>query len=604
MEQTPQEYYRILSDETSVKLNITKKAIYTIGTIRLLIVVLTAIGIFWGSRYPIIIPVLIGITGICLFLFFMVIHDKYFRRKSYLDAILSICNKEMRLHEYRFDGTNDGSSFEPSTHDFSRDLDLFGPKSLYAYMERSATEIGNRRFIHMMLHPLTDAKCIRERQVAIAELSDQTPLRIDFLANGLTGKRNDNDLENAEQFAQSGPIISGRAIRITVALLPFIYILLIALTVAGIVPGILIFYLFLAMNMFAFFRSKRITIIQTRLTEQLKSLNTYARLIQFIEQGDFKSELLRKLNKTVQSDGTPVSTRIRRLGKLMANLDQRFGVFGFIFLNGFLLWDFKQLLAIELWKKENAPLMKSWLETVAGFDALCALGTFRFNHPDYRTPIIAENDQPLLQAKGLGHPLIPRNICVRNSIDMERRPEFLVITGANMAGKSTYLRTIGVNWMLASMGAPVCAESMAWTPCTLFTSLRTTDSLTENESYFFAELKRLKQMADRLKSGEKMFVILDEILKGTNSADKQKGSMALIKQLIGLHAAGVIATHDLLLGTLAENYPEQIKNFRFEANITNDELTFSYLIQPGIAQNMNAFFLMKKMGIIPRETNP
>lgn len=170
-----------------------------------------------------------------------------------------------------------------------------------------------------------------------------------------------------------------------------------------------------------------------------------------------------------------------------------------------------------------------------------------------------------------------------------------------MAGKSTYLRTIGVNYLLACIGAPVYAKEMQLSPCTLFTSLRTTDSLSDQESYFFAELKRLKQIVDRLEAGEKLFIILDEILKGTNSTDKQKGSLALVQKLVSLNAAGIIATHDLQLGSLADTWPNIIENFRFEADITDNELSFSYKLQPGIAQNMNACFLMEKMGIIPKK---
>ncbi|KAA6305793.1 DNA mismatch repair protein MutS, partial [termite gut metagenome] len=171
------------------------------------------------------------------------------------------------------------------------------------------------------------------------------------------------------------------------------------------------------------------------------------------------------------------------------------------------------------------------------------------------------------------------------------------ITGANMAGKSTYLRTVGINYLLACTGASVCAVQMITYPAKLITGLHTSDSLNNNESYFFAELKRLKFIIDELKAGEKLFIILDEILKGTNSTDKQKGSFALMKQLIALQANGIVATHDLALGTLADDFPNEIRNYRFEAEISNDELTFSYQLKEGIAQNMNACFLMEKMGI-------
>jgi DNA mismatch repair ATPase MutS len=190
-----------------------------------------------------------------------------------------------------------------------------------------------------------------------------------------------------------------------------------------------------------------------------------------------------------------------------------------------------------------------------------------------------------------------RETCVRNDIEVAKRPYFLIITGANMSGKSTYLRTIGVNFVLACLGAPVCADALCLSPAVLFTSLRTSDSLNENESYFYAELKRLKMIIDRLESGEKLFIILDEILKGTNSVDKQKGSLALVQQLLRLQSCGIIATHDLLLGSLEAEFPDHIKNYCFEADIAGNKLNFSYRIKEGIAQNMNATFLMRKMGI-------
>ena len=228
--------------------------------------------------------------------------------------------------------------------------------------------------------------------------------------------------------------------------------------------------------------------------------------------------------------------------------------------------------------------------------AYASLGAFAFNHPDYVYPEIADRYFQM-EGKALGHPLLHRDVCVRNDIDIRRSPSFLIVTGANMAGKSTYLRTVGVNYLLACVGVPVCAESLRVFPAVLVTSLRTSDSLVSHESYFFAELKRLKMIIDRLQRGEQLFIILDEILKGTNSEDKQKGSLALMKQLVRYRSCGIIATHDLVLGTLADEFPDAIENYRFEADIEGDELRFSYRLQPGVARNMNACFLMQKMGI-------
>jgi DNA mismatch repair ATPase MutS len=180
---------------------------------------------------------------------------------------------------------------------------------------------------------------------------------------------------------------------------------------------------------------------------------------------------------------------------------------------------------------------------------------------------------------------------------MEGFGQFRIITGANMAGKSTYLRTVGINLVLAMTGSPVLANSFVFSPVDVFTGIKTSDSLQAGESYFFAELKRLKEIIVQLEKGKTLFVILDEILRGTNSADKQKGSKALIRQLIQMKASGLIATHDLALGELADFFPENIKNQRFEVEIENNELKFDYLLKEGISQNLNATSLMKKMGI-------
>ncbi|MDR0995258.1 MAG: DNA mismatch repair protein MutS, partial [Tannerella sp.] len=239
-----------------------------------------------------------------------------------------------------------------------------------------------------------------------------------------------------------------------------------------------------------------------------------------------------------------------------------------------------------------------WFEALGRFDALASLGGFAFNHPDYVYPRVADAYFQL-SGKALGHPLLRRDLCVKNDVQCPPHGDtgFLIVTGANMAGKSTYLRTVGVNFLLAAIGAPVCAESLSFYPARLMTSLRTSDSLAGSESYFFAELKRLKSIIDRLEQGDKLLIILDEILKGTNSVDKQKGSIALMKQLTRLGTCGIIATHDLALGALEEEFPGKIKNYCFEADIQGERLSFNYKLQEGVARNMNATFLMQRMGI-------
>ena len=326
-------------------------------------------------------------------------------------------------------------------------------------------------------------------------------------------------------------------------------------------------------------------------------LSTYVRLIELADKQSMESPLLIALKKEFESHGKKASEVLGMLAKELDRLDLRNNLILYALLEGSLFWQLRQMLRIERWKEEYGTHLLQWLEALGRLDALCALGTFAFNHKEYTYPIIT--DQPFVfRAKDMGHPLMPRKQCVVNDVEIPQRPYFLIITGANMAGKSTYLRTIGCNYILACIGAPVCCSSLEIYPAHLMTSLRTSDSLAHNESYFFAELKRLQQILERLKNGEEMFIILDEILKGTNSMDKQKGSFALVKQLLQLKTNGIIATHDLLLGDLIQHFPDEISNYCFEADIQNDELTFSYKLREGIAQNMNACFLMQKMGIV------
>jgi len=261
-----------------------------------------------------------------------------------------------------------------------------------------------------------------------------------------------------------------------------------------------------------------------------------------------------------------------------------------------MLWDILQARRLDAWRNTYKNDVEEWFELIARFDALNSLAGFWYNRPDFIVPEPREK-QFVLEATNCGHPLLKAETRVDNPVSFNGWKNFIIVTGANMAGKSTYLRTIAVNFVMAMAGAPVCAQQFVFSPASIFTGIRTRDNLLENESYFFAELKRLKAIIDSLQAGSKLFIILDEILKGTNSKDKQQGSKALLRQLIRFDSSGLIATHDLTLGELINDYPVNIRNKRFEVEIKNEELVFDYKLKDGISQNLNATFLMKKMGI-------
>ena len=267
------------------------------------------------------------------------------------------------------------------------------------------------------------------------------------------------------------------------------------------------------------------------------------------------------------------------------------------FFEGIMGWQIIQLFRMKKWKRQYKNSIVQWFEMIGQFDAIISLSLFADKHPDYIFPTISDKKGECL-GKYLGNPLIVNKTCVTNDLEINNQGSFLIVTGANMAGKSTYIRTIGLNLVLAEMGLPVFAKELSFYPAQLIASLKTSDSLSKNESYFFAELKKLKNIIDRLNNNETLFILLDEILKGTNSIDKLKGSEAFLEKVINYNANGIIATHDIKLGELEKKYPVYIQNFHFSSEIRNDKLFFDYKLKKGIVPEFNATYLMKKMGII------
>ena len=259
------------------------------------------------------------------------------------------------------------------------------------------------------------------------------------------------------------------------------------------------------------------------------------------------------------------------------------------------MWDLYSVMRLERWKVKYGHNVKVWVKIIAELDVYCSLSNYAYNNPDYVYPKISETI--ILRSSDLGHPLIPANKRVNNDFEINKLGKIDIVTGANMAGKSTFLRTVGINILLALNGMPVCAKSYTFKIIDLFSGMRTADSLKENESYFYAELKRLKYIIEKLQNGKPTLILLDEILKGTNSVDKAKGSWQFVEHLIALNATGIVATHDLTLCEIENNYPENISNKCFEVDIDGQSISFDYKLKMGVTKNMNASILMNQMGL-------
>lgn len=589
--------YQQTIEESKHALQKTRKRIYYISLLRLVLFIeaIAAAFIFWSDSWIYIFA--FAILPFFLFIWLVKRHNFWFYRKDYLKKKIEINEQELRAFQYDFSGFDGGNEYIDPTHLYTFDLDVFGDHSLFQYINRTSTPVGKQHLADWFNTHLIQKESIEERQKAIRELSTDFDYRQQIRLLGLLYKGKPADINEIKEWANSPSYYRKRTflriLPLTVSLVNFICI---GCAILGLFPASAAGGVFICFAIFSSIFSKGITKLQTTYGEKLQILSTYADQILLTEKKEMHSPILQRLKTELTSQNQTASQAVRQLSKLMNALDQRNNLLISTILNGLIFWELRQVMRIEKWKEDHASDLPRWIETIGEIDAYCSLATFAYNHPDYIFPEICSQSFHL-QAKALGHPLMERNKCVRNDIDIDKRPFFIIITGANMAGKSTYLRTVGINYLLACIGAPVWTKEMEIYPARLVTSLRTSDSLADNESYFFAELKRLKLIIDMLEAGEELFIILDEILKGTNSMDKQKGSFALIKQFMNMNANGIIATHDLLLGTLINSFPENIRNYCFEADISNNELTFSYQMRNGIAQNMNACFLMKKMGI-------
>ncbi len=593
-------FYRTKKDEHFIILQNLKRRIHNIGTLRLLLIAGMIITLWFCRNLGVPVLIATAIAFLIPFLALIVYHTKLHAKHTYEEGIINLCENELKALNYDFSAFDGAAEQTDSQHPFSLDLDIFGEKSLFQSINRTITLIGKVRLADWFKNPLSNKQDIISRQQAVKELHAKTVFRHDFYITGKERQNSDKDIQQLNKLSfQTTHFSESLSWRILIWLIPITWLIAIAASIWMDIPPGILSILFIVSMIIANIHMKRITKLHQTVDNMNKLLSVYSKLMEHIEGENFDSDILKKKQQALTSNGLTASKTIKKLSGIIGGLDQRFNMAAIIF-NILYLRDMRHVMQLEKWIKAHSGHFDAWFDTLAEIDAFCSLGSFAFNHPDYIYPSIADNYFEM-EGKALGHPLIHRDKCVCNNIDIPGNKYFLIVTGANMAGKSTYLRTVGVNFLFSCMGMPVFAESLTVYPAHLITSLRTADSLVSNESYFFAELKRLKMIIDRLDNDEELFIILDEILKGTNSVDKQKGSIALVKQLVKKGTCGIIATHDLMLGSLAEIFPEHVRNKRFEADITNNELTFTYQIRDGIAQNMNATFLMKRMGIFEDE---
>ena len=583
-------FYTEEKQRLETELKETKNKLANLSILRLIVFVLTSAGIYFLFDTLRIVGV-IGAVGVIVFGILLIKYLDAKESKILLITKIKINETEIRVLEGNFSFLKTGEEFIDPTHVYSNDIDLFGRGSFFQYINRTSTKQGAKELAKTITenHILS----IDKKQEVLKELSQKVAWRQHFsaLASLVTTRYSTKEILD---FIQNYSAVFSTIISKLPTVFSLISIVLIALVSFAIIPfSILILWVFIGLGITALF-FKKTQEIYVQADKAKATFKQYYLLLQEIENRKFSSAKLQEKQQIIQSEKLQASVIFKQFSKILDAFDQRNNLLIAFVGNAFFLWDLRNAVKVEIWITNYKHTVKKWFEVIAFFDAQNSLANFQYNHPEYTFPKVQKQDA-IIKAVGLGHPLLNSEKRIDNDLKIYDQ-EFFIVTGANMAGKSTFLRTVSLSIVMANVGLPVCAKSYIYSPVKLITSMRTSDSLADDESYFYSELKRLKFIVDTIDKDD-YFIILDEILKGTNSKDKAIGSKKFIEKLVSSKSTGIIATHDVSLCELATDFSE-IKNYYFDAEISNDELYFDYLFKKGVCKNMNASFLLKKMEII------
>lgn len=526
-------------------------------------------------------------------------------RLALLEKLVFINTNELQIIKHEGNRFPDGQAFLKD-ESYLDDLDIFGKGSLFHLLNRTTSGYGAESLATALKQSLLSPEDIKEQQQAIKTLTGQVDLRQSIMAYGLLNGEEAGKMDSLMSWLRNAVgLFQKKWVMIALwGIVAYNCASLLFWAIAGdyrpLIPGILVSWVLNGLYARSFLQGHDIAKKQAVLEQYATTL----RLFNTMNKGG--SAMLEQL----QTLTTKAHQAIRRLAKLSDYLDRQSNPTVGIVLNSLFVYNLRGQVALERWKQANKTELPEWINAVGRIECLNSLATFAFNNPHYCYPSPQPDRPPqhdgsprpdgslYVEARQLAHPLLPAAGTVANDLSIGSSDRIMLVTGSNMSGKTTFLRTVGVNLLLAQCGAPVCATSFSFTPMQILSSLRISDSLQENTSYFMAELKKLQRIIHSLQTGQPALVLIDEILRGTNSEDKTHGSEQFIRRLLQYSCLSLFATHDLTLGKLEEECPGLVSNYCFESVIEKGELHFDYRLQRGIARNRNASFLMAKMEII------
>ena len=553
-----------------------------------------------------------GLVGLVVFARMMTWHRAVRKRRDLNQHLATLNEDEQQRLDRQFTRPETGITFAPANHAYAHDLDVFGTHSLYRLLNRTRTHDGAARLANYLLNPAPPHR-IFLRQQAVQALKTHINWRQDFEATAMLNEKISLSTTGLRTWATGTTPLPGwlNIARFVFPVLTTALFVcwLIGYPSLGAVPGLAVLAA-IAGHAALLSPFQRVTKLVSEQTHDIaQSLADFADLFRFVENAPGNSILLTDLRNQLVTGQSTASVAVHKLATLVENFNFRRNPYFYLFVGLPSLWDVHYLVALNRWREQHGPLLANWFVALAEAEALNSLAGFAHAHPNYVQPELLEDEEVHLDAEQVAHPLIPPGRAVANSLAFDGSGKTTLITGSNMSGKSTFLRTIGLNVVLAQAGAVVAAQRFVCSPVQVYTSMRTQDSLEENTSSFYAELKRLRtliqltqgrseatSMPETSPSPLPVLYFLDEILKGTNSADRHKGAEALIRQLHRTNASGFVSTHDLELGQLGTSV-DFVANYHFQSDIDEGKVTFDYRLRPGICQSFNASQLMKAIGI-------
>lgn len=587
--------YKELQHNYRSTLKLINRKYNTISLFRLVVAVLFLVNAYLAIDHYQTYHFYIGVLLIAVFIAVMRFHKAVDTKRRLMQHLVQINTTELEYLTENKLPFEHGAEYIDFKHEYAYDLDVFGADSLFQHLNRTATFIGKKTLANQLLSQQSQEQ-IRANQAAIQELAADLTWRQDFEAHAKLSSDSEKIFNKLKMWstAPSAPI--GKFMHLLTYVTPLLFVG--ALTTYFITKE----YVFLSISSFIFVFNlgilgnffKRIMLENANSESIDKALLHYSSLLTKIEKSTFKAPHLVHLREQLLLNNQKTSVKIKKLSELFARLDSIGNLVTTPVFNGTFLFHVHTLKALVDWKKKNGSQLMKAIEIMGEVEMLNSLANFAYNNPNYSFPKL--NDSYQIQFTDLSHPLLNKKSRVGNDVDFSKE-NFIILTGSNMSGKSTFLRSLGINMVLAGTGAPVCAAEANVHPLKVLVSMRLSDSLSDSTSYFFAEIKRLKQIMDRLEN-ERSFVLLDEILRGTNSDDKRNGTIEVIKKMINKHAIGAIATHDTEVCLTTNEFPTQLVNKSFEVAIVDNELYFDYKLRDGICQNKSATFIMKKWGVI------